>query len=82
METTTSVTLDSHFASFVSTQVEKGNFASPTDVVQEALRQFEQDEAKKDRLLAALEEGERSGTVENFDPKEFLAELHAKYLPK
>ena len=81
METTTSVTLDSHFASFVSTQVEKGNFDSASDVVQEALRQLEQDVAKKDRLLAALEEGERSGIVE-FDPEENRRKLHARYLGK
>ena len=78
----TSVTINEQFSGFISSQIRTGRFASASDVVQEALRVFENEEARKERLLTALKEGEDSGFVENFDPKAFLAELHSTYLSK
>jgi len=78
----TSVVIGDRFDNFISTQIKKGGFASASDVVHEALRVFEQEEERKDRLVNALREGEDSGFVENFDPQELLAELHATYLKK
>lgn len=82
MAITTSITLDDHFANFISSQVRTGRFASVDEVVSEALRIFEHEERKKEQLRIALQEGSDSGIVEDFDPKEFLAGLHTTYVQK
>lgn len=79
MAKNTSILIGDHFNNFISEQVKTGKFSSASDVVRAALRLFEQNETRKDRLIKALEEGENSGFVENFDRDEFLAELHRKY---
>ena len=81
MAKNTSVLIGDHFEQFIGEQVKTGRFASASEVVRAALRAFERDERMKDRLLEALEEGERSGFVE-FDTEENLRELHKKYLGK
>ncbi len=81
MAKNTSVLIGDHFEEFIGKQVKAGRFASASEVVRAALRSFEREELMKDRLLQALEEGERSGFVE-FDPEENLKELHKKYLGK
>ncbi len=78
MAKNTSVLIGDHFESFIGEQLESGRFASASEVVRAALRMFEEEQRKKDRLLEALEEGERSGFIE-FDPDERLKELHLKY---
>ena len=79
MAKNTSVLIGDHFEAFIGEQVKTGRFASASEVVRAALRAFEEDEIRKDRILEALEEGERSGFVE-FDPEEKLNEFHKKYL--
>lgn len=81
MAKNTSVLIGDHFEQFIGEQVKTGRFASASEVVRAALRAFERDERMKDRLMDALEEGERSGFVD-FDPEENLRELHKKYLGK
>lgn len=81
MAKNTSVLIGDHFETFIGEQVETGRFASASEVVRAALRMFEEEEKKKDRLLEALEEGERSGFID-FDPEEKLKELHEKYVKK
>ena len=45
------------------------------------MREEEEEEEKKEReLIKALEVGEQSGFVENFDPKQNLSELHRQHL--
>ena len=82
MAKNTSVLIGDHFEQFIGAQVKTGRFASASEVVRAALRSFEREENKRDALLKALEEGENSGFVDDFDPEVFLAELHSKYLPK
>ena len=82
MAKNTSVLIGDHFERFIGEQVKTGRFGSASEVVCAALRAFEQGETKKDQLITALKEGEDSGFVDNFDPKQFLAELHLKYVKK
>ncbi|MEM6721908.1 MAG: hypothetical protein AAF611_21450 [Bacteroidota bacterium] len=35
---------------------------------------------KEKELICALEIGEQSGFIEDFNPKEFIKELHKKYV--
>jgi antitoxin ParD1/3/4 len=41
---------------------------------------LENEEKKERELIKALEKGEQSGFVENFDPKQNLIELQSKHL--
>ncbi len=74
MAKNTSITLGDHFDGFIAAQVESGRFSSASEVVRAALRQFENTEAKLQRLRKALEEGEQSG-IADYSYEEFMAEL-------
>jgi len=60
--------------------VKSGRYGSVSEVIRSALRLLEREERKEQELIKALEIGEQSGFVEDFDPKENLKELHCKYL--
>jgi antitoxin ParD1/3/4 len=72
MARNTSVSLNEHFADFIDSQVSGGRYGSASDVVRAGLRLLEEQEAKLKALQAALEEGEASGFLEEFDFDEFL----------
>ena len=74
MAKNTSITLGDHFDGFIAAQVESGRFSSASEVVRAALRQFENTEAKLQRLRKALEVGEQSG-IADYSYDEFMAEL-------
>ncbi|GAB5415765.1 MAG: type II toxin-antitoxin system ParD family antitoxin [Congregibacter sp.] len=64
MAKNTSITLGEHFEGFIAKQVADGRYASASEVVRAALRQFEDNENKIATLRRLLDEGERSGTAE------------------
>ena len=64
MAKNTSITLGEHFESFIAQQVAEGRYASASEVVRAALRQFEDTENKVATLRRLLDEGERSGTAD------------------
>lgn len=80
MKRNTSVTVGSHFESFIQNQIERGRYASTSEVVRAGLRLLEQEEEKLMVLRQALIEGEKSGFVENFDPQDFKARLKQRKL--
>lgn len=80
MSKNTSILLGEHFDQFINSQVKSGKFSSASEVVRAALRLFEEDEYKKIHLINELKLGEQSGFVENFNPQQFLMELHKKHL--
>jgi putative addiction module CopG family antidote len=59
--------LDQELESFVASQVRSGRYANEDEVIAEALRVFqrdtEEDDAKMERLLAALDHGLASGVA-------------------
>ena len=63
MAKNTSITLGEHFEGFIAKQIAEGRYASASEVVRAALRQFEDSERKLATLRRLLEEGERSGTA-------------------
>ena len=75
----TSVSIGSHFEEFIAKIIGVGDFNNKSEVVRAGLRLLEEQEVKKELLRKALIEGEESGLVENFDPEQFLAELHSKH---
>ena len=80
MAKNTSILLGDYFEKFINSQVHTGKFSSASEVVRAALRLFEQEETKKSELIKELEAGEKSGFVENFEPKQFLQKLHKKHI--
>ena len=64
MAKNTSITLGEHFEGFIAQQIAEGRYASASEVVRAALRQFEDTEKKSAILRRLLEQGEKSGTAE------------------
>jgi len=79
MARNTSVTLGDHFDEFVAEKIKIGRFHSVSEVVRAGLRKLEDDETKLELLREKLKAGEDSPLVENFDGKNFVAELNKKY---
>jgi len=80
MSKNTSILLGDHFNKFISREVESGRYSSASDVVRSALRLLEIEENRIKWLRNELEIGEKSGFVENYDPKKHLQEIRKKYL--
>lgn len=74
MAKSTSITLDDHSEEFIAKQVKTGRYRSPSDVVRESLRLFEERERKLDLLRQALKEGEESGDATPLDINEVIRE--------
>lgn len=75
----TSISLGAHFEQFINEEVKSGRYNSVSEVIRSALRLLESEEKKERELIKALEEGEQSGFVEDFDPKQHLKELHRQH---
>ena len=75
----TSVTLGEHFEKIIETSISSGRYASASEVIRAGLRLVEEQESKIELLREAIEAGEKSGYVKNFDPVKHLAQLHKKY---
>ena len=73
MSKNTSFSLGDHFTEFIEAQVASGRYGSASDVVRAGLRLLEENEAKREALIAALIEGEQSGPSTEFDFEAFLA---------
>lgn len=76
----TSISLGNHFEQFIKTEVQSGKYGSVSEVIRSALRLLEREEKKEQELIKALEIGEKSGFVENFNPEEHLKKLHKTHL--
>lgn len=75
MGRTVTVALGQHYEDFIKSSIETGRYNNASEVVRAALRRLEEDEARLKALRSALEEGEASEDVEDFDPKSFLRGL-------
>ena len=79
MSRNTSVSLGTHFASFIDAQVQGGRYGTATDVVRAGLRLLEEHEAKVKALQDSLRAGLESGEPRPFDSDAFLARMRAKH---
>jgi len=76
----TSISLGDHFEEFIQQEISTGRYSSASEVVRTALRLLEDEKQKMKVLRRALEEGEKSGFVEDFNRKNHLENLHNKHL--
>ncbi len=75
---TTTVALGAHFDEFIQTSVLGGRYTNASEVIRAGLRRLEEDEQKISALRAAIQEGESSGYVEDFDFNAHLNQLKDK----
>jgi len=75
---TTSVALGPHFEEFIQASILSGRYNNASEVVRCGLRLLEEQEQKLVALRAAIEEGEASGYIEDFDFNAHLEELKAR----
>lgn len=63
----TSIILGEHFDQLIAQHVQSGRYGTASEVVRDALRLFEQQQAAIQRLNDAIEEGYASGFVDDVD---------------
>jgi len=78
MAKNTSVTLGKHFEDIIEESIHSGRYASASEVIRAGLRLIDEREQKIKLLREAIEAGEKSGYVQNFDPVKHLAKLKEK----
>lgn len=74
----TSISLGTHFESFIENSVNDGRFNNASEVVRAGLRLLEEEENKLIALRKAIHEGIDSGRAINFNPKKHLEVLKAR----
>ena len=79
MSKNTSVTLGIHFEQIIEKSIESGRYSSASEVIREGLRLVDEREQRINILREAIEAGERSGYVKNFDPVKHLEKLNQRY---
>ena len=78
MSKNTSVTLGDYFERIIEKSIETGRYSSASEVIREGLRLVDEREQKIKILREAIEAGERSGYVDNFDPVKHLKDLNQR----
>ena len=79
MSKNTSVTLGKHFEKIIEKSIESGRYSSASEVIREGLRLVDERVQKIKMLRDAIEAGEKSGYVKNFDPVKHLEKLNQSY---
>jgi antitoxin ParD1/3/4 len=75
----TSISLGNHFENFIQNEISTGRYNSASEVIRTALRLLEVEEEKVRDLRKALDQGENSQMVHDFNPEAHLKGLHRKY---
>lgn len=71
----TSITLGEHFEKIIQNSIASGRYASASEVIRAGLRLIDEQEQKIKILREAIQAGEISGYVKDFDPVRYLADL-------
>jgi antitoxin ParD1/3/4 len=78
MNKNTSISLGTHFDSFIRSRISEGRYNNASEVVRAGLRLLEEEENKLLALRNAVQEGIDSGIANDFDPKSHIQDLKAK----
>jgi antitoxin ParD1/3/4 len=79
MSKNTSVTLSDYFEQIIEKSIKSGRYSSASEVIREGLRLVDEREQKIAILRDAIEAGEKSGYIKNFDPVKQLEKLNQSY---
>ena len=79
MARNTSILIGEYYENFINGQIATGKYNSVSEVVRTALRHFEQEEIKTKMLIEALEHGENSPKITNFNRHDNLAQLQKNF---
>ncbi len=79
MAKNTSVTLGNHFEQIIERSIESGRYSSASEVIREGLRLVDEREQRIKIFREAIEAGEKSGYIKNFDPIKHLEKLNQGY---
>ena len=74
----TSVSLGNYFDQFVQSQVSAGRYKNVSEVIRAGLRMLEDEESKVIALRNAIQEGQNTSLVEDFDFDENLKNLKSE----
>ena len=72
---TVTVALGQHYEEFIQANIAAGRYNNASEVVRAALRRLEEDEARLAAFCAAVDEGDASPDVMDFDEEVFINEL-------
>lgn len=78
MGRTVTASLGSHYEEFIMKSINSGRYNNASEVIRAALRRLEEDECRLAALRTALDEGEASPDVIDFNPTAFLQEIKSK----
>ena len=70
--------MGSYFDQFIQSTLQEGRYKNASEVIRAGLRLLEEEEKKIIVLRQAVEEGIKSGLVEDYNPEEHLKMLKAK----
>lgn len=79
MARNTSILIGEYYENFINSQIATGKYTSVSEVVRTALRHFEQEEIQTKSLIEALEIGEKSEKIRNFNRVENLKKLNENF---
>lgn len=75
MARTVTVTLGPHYEDFIQASIAGGKYNNVSEVVRAALRHLEEDEARLAAFCSAIDEGDASPDVADFDEEVFIREM-------
>ena len=78
MSKNTSITLGSYFDQFIQSVLQEGRYKNASEAVRAGLRLLEEEENKMIALRNAIDDGIKSGVVEDFNPEAHLKQLKSK----
>ena len=81
MARTVTVSLGSHYEDFIQSSIARGKYNNVSEVIRAALRHLEEDEDRLNALCSAIDEGDASPDVLDFDEEAFIRELRESWRP-
>lgn len=82
MARTVTVTLGPHYEGFIQSVIASGKYNNVSEVVRAALRHLEEDEAKMAAFCSAIDEGDASPDVADFDQESFINDMKDGWMSK
>lgn len=82
MARTVTVTLGPHYEDFIQSSISAGRYNNVSEVIRAALRRMEEEEAWLAAMREAIDEGDTSPDVEDFDEEAFLQEMKKEWRKK